>query len=181
MGEEFEMAIAVRVPELGESVANGTIARWLVKEGERVERDQPLVEITTDKVDAEIPAPAAGVVTSLLAAEGETVEIGAVIAQIEESPGAAASPPAAKPAPPAAVPAAEAARATPLAKRAAQEAGVPLASVTGSGPSGRVMKVPRSNSRRTRPSPATMRAASRCGMMRCLASIRQWAMLPAMS
>jgi 2-oxoglutarate dehydrogenase E2 component (dihydrolipoamide succinyltransferase) len=140
MGEEFEMAIAVRVPELGESVANGTIARWLVKEGERVERDQPLVEITTDKVDAEIPAPVAGVVTSLLAAEGETVEIGAVIAQIEESPGAAASPPAAKPAPPAAVPAAEAARATPLAKRAAQEAGVPLASVTGSGPSGRVMK-----------------------------------------
>ena len=62
------MAIAVRVPELGESIANGTIARWLVKEGERVELDQPLVEITTDKVDAEIPAPVAGVVTRITTA-----------------------------------------------------------------------------------------------------------------
>jgi 2-oxoglutarate dehydrogenase E2 component (dihydrolipoamide succinyltransferase) len=137
---------SIRVPELGESVASGTIARWLVKEGERVERDQPLVEITTDKVDAEIPAPAAGVITALLAAEGETVAVGTVIARLEEGASAAASAPtaASKPArPPAAAPAEpapDAARATPLAKRAAREAGVPLGSVAGSGVSGRVMK-----------------------------------------
>jgi 2-oxoglutarate dehydrogenase E2 component (dihydrolipoamide succinyltransferase) len=136
----------IRVPELGESVASGTIARWLVKEGERVERDQPLVEITTDKVDAEIPAPVAGVIAALLVAEGETVAVGAVIARIEEGASAAASAPAAaskgaKPPPAAAAaPASDPARATPLAKRAAQEAGVSLGSVTGSGVSGRVMK-----------------------------------------
>ncbi|MBM4383432.1 MAG: 2-oxo acid dehydrogenase subunit E2 [Deltaproteobacteria bacterium] len=132
------MAIAVRVPELGESVANGTIARWFVKEGDRVERDQPLVEITTDKVDAEIPAPAAGVVTALLASEGEVVNVGAEIARIEEGASAGASAPAAKPAPSA--PADDAPRATPMAKRVAADAGVDLAGVSGSGVSGRVMK-----------------------------------------
>jgi pyruvate/2-oxoglutarate dehydrogenase complex dihydrolipoamide acyltransferase (E2) component len=148
------MAISVRVPELGESVASGTIARWLVKEGERVALDQPLVEITTDKVDAEIPAPAAGVITALLAAEGETVAVGTVIAQLDEGAGAAAGAPAAKPAAapkpapaaqaaPAArsaAPASEPGRATPMAKRVAEEAGVTLGSVTGSGVSGRVQK-----------------------------------------
>jgi 2-oxoglutarate dehydrogenase E2 component (dihydrolipoamide succinyltransferase) len=161
------MATAVRVPELGESVANGTIARWLVKEGERVELDQPLVEITTDKVDAEIPAPVAGVVTALLAAEGETVAVGTVIAQVEEGASAAASAPAAKgaerkAAAPAreAAPAPEAARATPMAKRAAQEAGVPLTSVAGSGPSGRVMKADVEAARSARePAAAAQQAA----------------------
>jgi 2-oxoglutarate dehydrogenase E2 component (dihydrolipoamide succinyltransferase) len=62
------MATTVRLPELGESVVEGTVSRWLVKEGDRVERDQPLVEVTTDKVDAEIPSPVAGVVVALLAA-----------------------------------------------------------------------------------------------------------------
>jgi 2-oxoglutarate dehydrogenase E2 component (dihydrolipoamide succinyltransferase) len=133
------MTIAVRVPELGESVANGTIARWLVKEGERVERDQPLVEITTDKVDAEIPAPAAGVVTALLAAEGEVVNVGAEIARIEEGASAGASAPTAKRASSTAS-ATDALRATPMAKRVAAEAGVDLAAVSGSGVSGRVMK-----------------------------------------
>jgi 2-oxoglutarate dehydrogenase E2 component (dihydrolipoamide succinyltransferase) len=144
------MAISIRVPELGESVTSGTIARWLVKEGERVEVDQPIVEITTDKVDAEIPAPAAGVITALLVAEGETVAVGAEIAQLEEGAGAAAKPAgAAKPAQPASARAAaaaaparapEGARASPMAKRAAEEAGVPLGGVAGSGVSGRVMK-----------------------------------------
>jgi 2-oxoglutarate dehydrogenase E2 component (dihydrolipoamide succinyltransferase) len=133
------MAISVRVPELGESVANGTIARWLVKEGERVERDQPLVEITTDKVDAEIPAPAAGVVTALLAAEGEVVNVGAEIARIQEAASAAASAPSAKRAS-STTSATDAQRATPMAKRVAAEAGVDLAAVSGSGVSGRVMK-----------------------------------------
>ncbi|HEU4427481.1 MAG TPA: dihydrolipoamide acetyltransferase family protein [Myxococcota bacterium] len=148
------MAISVRVPELGESVASGTIARWLVKEGDRVEVDQPLVEITTDKVDAEIPAPVAGVITALLVAEGETVAVGAEIAQLEEgasaAAGSAAAKPAgaAKPAPPpptraaASAPAAapEGGRASPMAKRAAEDAGVSLGGVSGSGVSGRVMK-----------------------------------------
>jgi 2-oxoglutarate dehydrogenase E2 component (dihydrolipoamide succinyltransferase) len=157
------MALQVRVPELGESVASGTIARWLVKEGERVERDQPLVEITTDKVDAEIPAPAAGVITALLAAEGDTVAVGAVIAQLEEGASAAARPPArpaAAKAEPAA-PASEPARATPMAKRAAQEAGVALESVPGSGVSGRVMKadVQAASARAAAPAPRAASAA----------------------
>jgi 2-oxoglutarate dehydrogenase E2 component (dihydrolipoamide succinyltransferase) len=166
------MAIAVRVPELGESVANGTIARWLVKEGERVERDQPLVEITTDKVDAEIPAPEAGVVTSLLAAEGDVVAVGTVIAQIEQGASATAPQPAAQRAKAAAPPAPEAARATPLAKRAAQEAGVPLASVTGSGPSGRVMKadVEAARSARAPAPPAAAAPAARPNARRSTAA-----------
>ncbi len=134
------MAVSVRVPELGESVANGVIARWLVKEGERVERDQPLVEITTDKVDAEIPAPVAGVITALLASEGDTVAVGAEIARLEEGASAAAGAPAPKAAAASAAPAAGAPRATPMAKRAAEEAGVDLRGVSGSGVSGRVMK-----------------------------------------
>ncbi|MCG8591978.1 MAG: 2-oxoglutarate dehydrogenase, E2 component, dihydrolipoamide succinyltransferase, partial [Proteobacteria bacterium] len=78
------MPIAVELPALGESVVEGTVSRWLVKEGEAVERDQPLVEVTTDKVDAEIPSPVAGAVASILVAEGATVEVGAVLAQVEE-------------------------------------------------------------------------------------------------
>ena len=66
------MSVVVTLPQLGESVLEGTIARWLVKEGDRVERDQPLVEVTTDKVDAEIPAPEAGVIEAILAPEGAT-------------------------------------------------------------------------------------------------------------
>ncbi len=139
------MAISVRVPELGESISEGTIARWLVKPGDRVVVDQPLVEITTDKVDAEIPAPVAGVITELLAAEGETVAVGAEIARLEAGASAEASAPT--PAAPAratanapAPAAAAAPRATPVAKRMADESGVDLGSVSGSGASGRVMK-----------------------------------------
>ena len=105
------MSIAVELPALGESVVEGQVSRWLVKEGDRVERDQPLVEVTTDKVDAEIPAPAAGVVAKILAAEGETVPVGGLLAHIDESASAAAgavapaAQPAAAPAPVAAAPA----------------------------------------------------------------------------
>ncbi|MDX1385148.1 MAG: biotin/lipoyl-containing protein, partial [Thermoanaerobaculia bacterium] len=69
------MSIAVELPALGESVVEGTVSRWLVKEGDTVAEDQPLVEVTTDKVDAEIPAPAAGVVGKILVAEGDTVPV----------------------------------------------------------------------------------------------------------
>ena len=69
-------SVGVELPALGESVVEGTVSRWLVKEGDAVRVDQPLVEVTTDKVDAEIPSPAAGVVEKILVREGETVPVG---------------------------------------------------------------------------------------------------------
>ncbi|MFQ5706163.1 MAG: dihydrolipoamide acetyltransferase family protein [bacterium] len=71
------------MPQMGESIAEGTIIKWLKKEGERVERDEIILEISTDKVDSEIPSPHAGVITKILAPEGETVAVGSVIAQID--------------------------------------------------------------------------------------------------
>jgi 2-oxoglutarate dehydrogenase E2 component (dihydrolipoamide succinyltransferase) len=88
------MAMTVELPALGESVVEGTVARWLVKEGDRVRRDQPLVEVTTDKVDAEIPAPEDGVVERLLVAEGATVPVGTALLLLAVGAGAAPSPPA---------------------------------------------------------------------------------------
>ena len=70
------MPTDVELPELGESVVEATIGQWLVKEGDAVEIDQPLVEVTTDKADAELPSPAAGVVEQILVSEGETVAVG---------------------------------------------------------------------------------------------------------
>ncbi|WP_328546634.1 2-oxoglutarate dehydrogenase, E2 component, dihydrolipoamide succinyltransferase [Streptomyces platensis] len=100
------MAVSVTLPALGESVTEGTVTRWLKAEGERVEADEPLLEVSTDKVDTEIPAPAAGVLTAIKVAEDETVEVGAELAVIDDGTGA----PAAAPAPAAAeAPAAEAA------------------------------------------------------------------------
>ena len=84
------MAISVTMPQMGESVVEGTLERWLVREGERVEKDQVLCEITTDKVDAEVVAPEAGVVTRLAVAQGQTVPVGAELALLEPSGGAAA-------------------------------------------------------------------------------------------
>src|SRR5438128_3374622 len=98
------MATDVVMPQVGESIAEGTIVRWIKKVGEKVDRDEPLFEISTDKVDAEIPAPAAGVVTEIRHKEGETVPVNtvvAVIGQAGEAP--AATPPA--PAAPARAPA----------------------------------------------------------------------------
>jgi 2-oxoglutarate dehydrogenase E2 component (dihydrolipoamide succinyltransferase) len=129
------MATVVRLPELGESVVEGTVSRWLVKEGDRVERDQPLVEVTTDKVDAEIPSPVAGVVESLMAAEGEVVAVGAALVSIASEGAPAQAAPAA-----AAAPAAEAPRATPLAKRVASQSQVDLREVAPSGAGGKVTK-----------------------------------------
>src|SRR4028119_2200213 len=79
------MATEVVMPQMGESIAEGTITRWLVKVGDRVERDQPLFEISTDKVDAEIPSPAAGVLLAVRNKEGETVPVNQVVATIGES------------------------------------------------------------------------------------------------
>src|SRR5262252_8004595 len=96
------MSTDVVMPQMGESVAEGTIVRWIKKVGETVERDEPLFEISTDKVDAEIPSPAAGVLTEIRATEGQTVEVNTVVAVIGEAgakPVTAAAP--SKPAAPA--------------------------------------------------------------------------------
>src|SRR5579871_3633335 len=79
------MAVEIQMPQMGESVVEGTIAKWLVKEGDTVTEDQPLVEISTDKVDTEIPSPSAGTISKLVAEEGQTLPVGAVLALIEKS------------------------------------------------------------------------------------------------
>src|SRR6266498_1344059 len=109
--------VQVTLPQMGESVTEGTVLEWHKQEGERVEADEVLVEISTDKVDAEVPAPASGTVAKILAAEGDTVSVGAVLAEIVADNGAGpaaatrAEPEAAETEPPAAQP--EAAEAEP--------------------------------------------------------------------
>ncbi|MER5614302.1 biotin/lipoyl-containing protein, partial [Streptomyces sp. NPDC002215] len=78
------MSVSVTLPALGESVTEGTVTRWLKAEGERVEADEPLLEVSTDKVDTEIPAPAAGILAAIKVAEDETVEVGAELAVIDD-------------------------------------------------------------------------------------------------
>jgi pyruvate/2-oxoglutarate dehydrogenase complex dihydrolipoamide acyltransferase (E2) component len=92
------MSLEVTMPQMGESVVEGTVTKWLVKEGEQVSEDQPLCEISTDKVDTEIPSPGSGIIARLLASEGQTLPVGAALAVIE-SGGATAQAPARQPAP----------------------------------------------------------------------------------
>jgi 2-oxoglutarate dehydrogenase E2 component (dihydrolipoamide succinyltransferase) len=139
------MATMVVMPPLGESVLEGTIGKWLVKEGQRVERDQPVVEILTDKTDSEIPSPASGVVTKLLVSEGEVVKIGATLLEIDDAAGASAgasagpAKSAAAAAQPAAAAEAEGGRApaaTPAVRKLAREMDVDLGKVEGTGQGG---------------------------------------------
>ncbi len=95
--------IDVIMPQMGESIAEGTISRWMKKVGEPIKRDEPIFEISTDKVDAEIPAPVAGTLAEILVQEGQTVAVQAIVARIETEAGAVAAAPA--PAPAAAPPA----------------------------------------------------------------------------
>jgi len=156
------MATDVIMPQMGESIAEGTITRWLVKVGDTVERDQPLFEISTDKVDAEIPSPESGVLLEIRYPEGETVAINEIVAMIgaagesaapAAAPAAAAEAPAEAPSEPA--PAAETASAeggasgleervrehsSPVVRKMAQEHGVDLSQVEGTGVHGRVTK-----------------------------------------
>lgn len=88
------MAVSVTLPALGESVTEGTVTRWLKAEGEHVEADEPLLEVSTDKVDTEIPSPASGTLSSIKVAEDETVEVGAELAVIDDGSGAPAEAPA---------------------------------------------------------------------------------------
>jgi 2-oxoisovalerate dehydrogenase E2 component (dihydrolipoyl transacylase) len=153
------MSTTITMPQLGESVAEGTIGKWLKEPGDRIERDEPLVEVITDKVNAEIPSPVAGVVQRIVVPEGETVPVGAELAVIGEAKAEQAAPPpspAAQPPAPVAVASAQAPRddqtdeedgedagpkrASPLVRRLAREHRVDLDQLTGSGLGGRVTK-----------------------------------------
>ncbi|KFC63679.1 2-oxoglutarate dehydrogenase E2 component [Bosea sp. LC85] len=144
------MATEIRVPTLGESVSEATIGKWFKKPGEAVKADEPLVELETDKVTLEVNAPTAGVLGEIVAKEGETVGVNALLGSISAGDGAAAAPAkpvAATEAPkPAAAPAAAAAPATkaadsgPAVARLAAESGVDPAKVAASGKDGRVTK-----------------------------------------
>src|SRR5690348_16053707 len=92
------MATDIIMPQMGESIVEGTITKWLKKPGDKVQRDEPLFEISTDKVDAEIPAPASGVLKEIKVSEGNTVQVNTVVGVIDAE-GAAASAPPAKPQP----------------------------------------------------------------------------------
>ncbi|MGC4996194.1 2-oxoglutarate dehydrogenase, E2 component, dihydrolipoamide succinyltransferase [Streptomyces sp. DT195] len=135
------MAVSVTLPALGESVTEGTVTRWLKAEGERVEADEPLLEVSTDKVDTEIPSPVAGVLASIKVAEDETVEVGAELALIDDgsgapaeapAPAAAEAPAAEAPAAEAPAPAAEAPQSAPSTEQAAP-APAPTAEATSGG------------------------------------------------
>jgi 2-oxoglutarate dehydrogenase E2 component (dihydrolipoamide succinyltransferase) len=152
--DQFKMA-EIRVPTLGESVTEATIGKWFKQPGDAVAVDEPLVELETDKVTIEVPAPAAGVLSDIAAKDGDTVAVGALLGQIKEGAGAPAAarapaPAAEKPAPPvpSAAPAVAPARPSPGAdgplapsvRRLATESGIDASTVPGSGKDGRVTK-----------------------------------------
>ncbi|HEX4526522.1 MAG TPA: dihydrolipoamide acetyltransferase family protein [Gaiellaceae bacterium] len=136
------MPYEFKLPDLGEGLTEGEIARWLVSEGDEIAEDQPLVEIQTDKTTVEIPSPAAGTVTSIRVAEGDIVPVGTVLVVIGGDADAAAAPAASNTVlqAPIAAPAARPDRvqATPLVRKIAAELGVELEGVTPTGPGGRV-------------------------------------------
>ncbi|MGI9413351.1 MAG: 2-oxoglutarate dehydrogenase complex dihydrolipoyllysine-residue succinyltransferase [Hyphomicrobiales bacterium] len=147
------MAIEIRVPTLGESVTEATIAQWFKKEGEAVAADEPLVELETDKVTVEVPAPAAGVLSDIAVKDGDTVEVGALLGAIAEGAGAPAAKaePAAAPEPakaeapaPAPEPAPAAAAAdqplSPAVQKLVAENNLDPAQIAGTGKDGRILK-----------------------------------------
>jgi 2-oxoglutarate decarboxylase len=137
--------VDIVTPQAGESVSEGTILEWHKQPGDDVAAGETIVEISTDKVDVELPAPASGTLTEILAQEGDTVGVGQVIARMEvgadttaPKPAPAAGPAPAAPAAPAE--AGDGAKASPVARRAAAELGVDLGAVQGTGPGGRISK-----------------------------------------
>ncbi len=156
------MSTEVVMPQMGESIFEGTITKWLKKTGDKVQRDEPLFEISTDKVDAEIPAPASGVLQEIKVGEGSTVQVNTVVGVIGDGNGASApapakavAPPPAAPAPPkkelqappavAPAPSAQAeddsdVRSSPLVRKLAREHNVDLGQIQGTGTGGRVTK-----------------------------------------
>jgi pyruvate dehydrogenase E2 component (dihydrolipoyllysine-residue acetyltransferase) len=132
------VASSFKLPDLGEGLTEGEVARWLVAEGEEIAEDDPLVEIQTDKATVEIPSPYGGTVLQVLVAEGEVVPVGTELVVIG-APGDQAPAPTAQPAtaPPSEAPSSRV-QATPVVRRIAQELGVELATVSGTGPGGRI-------------------------------------------
>ena len=124
------MAYELKLPDLGEGLTEGEIARWLVSEGQDVAEDDPLVEIQTDKTTVEIPSPAAGTVTQILVEEGKVVPVGTVLVVIGGDGAPSAAEQQERPQ--------EKAKATPLVRKIAQELGVDLDSLSGTGPQGRI-------------------------------------------
>lgn len=150
-------ATEVLMPQMGESITEGTLTKWLKKVGDSVTRDEPIFEISTDKVDAEIPSPAAGILSEIRVQEGQTVTINTVVAVIGGGSSAPAAAPSAAPAPapavpPSATPAAtpavsapaasvgETPRSSPLVRKIASENNIDLRSIPGTGASGRITK-----------------------------------------
>jgi 2-oxoglutarate dehydrogenase E2 component (dihydrolipoamide succinyltransferase) len=167
------MTIEIKVPAMGESVTEATVARWFKKEGDAVKRDEPLLELETDKVTVEVPAPADGAIESISVKAGDTVRVGALLGAIAEgkagtapakgapavapSAKAAEAPKPAAPAKPAPAPAKSDAPAMPSAQRIAAESGISTASVAGTGKDGRVTKgdmLGALESRTNKPAPA---------------------------
>ena len=138
------MSYEFKLPDLGEGLTEGEIARWLVAEGQEIAEDDPLVEIATDKTTVEIPSPAGGTVSRILVQEGDVVPVGTVLVVIgaeDSNRHVQASDAETRPEQPRATPSQEAGskvRATPLIRRVAQELGVDLSEVTGTGPQGRI-------------------------------------------
>src|SRR5262245_4317876 len=143
-GRNRAVAYEFKLPDLGEGLTEGEIARWLVQEGQEIAEDDPLVEVQTDKTTVEIPSPAAGKVARIMVGEGEVVPVGTVLVVIgdgavpaareEEQPRVEPTPAAAGPK----EPDRPRVRATPLVRKVAQELGVDLATVEGTGPQGRI-------------------------------------------
>jgi 2-oxoglutarate dehydrogenase E2 component (dihydrolipoamide succinyltransferase) len=147
------MTLEIKVPAMGESVTEATVARWFKKEGDAVSRDEPLLELETDKVTVEVPAPASGAIESIAAKAGDTVQVGAVLGRLAEgaagapsvtpasNPDSAAPKPAPKPvATPAPAPKAAAAQPMPSARRIGEENNLNPAEIAGTGRDGRVTK-----------------------------------------
>jgi pyruvate dehydrogenase E2 component (dihydrolipoamide acetyltransferase) len=132
------VAYEFKLPDLGEGLTEGEIARWLVTEGQEIAEDDPLVEIQTDKTTVEIPSPAAGVVSRILAAEGDVVPVGKVIVVIGDGSATIEEPEQPRAEPVARPDGDGRVRATPLVRRLADELGVDLATVGGTGPQGRI-------------------------------------------
>jgi len=150
------MAVDIVMPQMGESIFEGTITKWLKKPGDKVERDEPLFEISTDKVDAEIPSPSAGVLKEIKVGEGQTVPIQTIVGVIDAAgsaaPAAAPAPAAPKPSAPAPAAAPVAAalvssgstgeriHSSPLVRRMAKEHCIDLSTIEGTGAGGRISK-----------------------------------------
>jgi 2-oxoglutarate dehydrogenase E2 component (dihydrolipoamide succinyltransferase) len=153
------MTIHVVMPQLGESVVEGTITRWHVKPGDRIEKDAVLVTVSTDKADTDVPSPATGVVTRLLAAEQQVVPVNQPIAELDNAASATAPAPAAAPAPVSTPAPAAAAPTSPVVRKLSRELDVDLSAVRGSGENGRV-------TRDDVLAAASPRAATPCGRAR---------------